>query len=145
MTASDIRYLPARVNLLPAVSGTWVGTGLTVTLPHAGTYALDLSVRTRLTGAPPVNVYIVGRLWNATTGALLPNSERLLTQILDTTPLSGAIGKNETTPISEHVTVNGPTTIRLEVQRTDAYGLATAADVWTDANGRTSFRYTEIP
>ncbi|GII87042.1 hypothetical protein Ssi03_50320 [Sphaerisporangium siamense] len=144
--ASGINYLPARVNLQPTASGAWVGTGLAVTLPHAGTYALDLNVRTRLTGVPPVNAYVVGRLWNTTAGALVPNSERLLSQILDTTPLAaGAIGKNETAPISEYITVNGPTTIRLEVQRTNASGASTAADVWTDANGRSSFRYTEIP
>ncbi|WP_214413110.1 hypothetical protein [Sphaerisporangium fuscum] len=142
---SGIAYLPARVNLLPTVSGTWVNTGLEVTLPQAGTYALDLNVRTRLTGLPPVNVYIVGRLWDVTSGAALPNSERILNQVYDNTLLAaGAVGGNVTAPISELVTVSGPTTIRLEVQRNDNTGVANAADVWTDANGRTSFRFDRV-
>lgn len=138
---SEINYLPAIINLLPFPDGTWVNTGLAVTLPRAGTYALDLNVRTRLTGPAPVNVFITGRLWNVTAGTALPNSERILHQIADT---AGFVGINKTTPISERITVTGPTTIRLDVQRNDRTGRAAAADVWTDSNGRTSFRYNRI-
>ncbi|MGH3388205.1 MAG: hypothetical protein ACRDOO_04940 [Actinomadura sp.] len=142
---SGISYLPARVDLQNVPSGTWVNTGLQVTLPTAGTYALDLNVRTRLNGVPPFNVFIVGRLWNVTAGSALPNSERILHQIADHTGQgAGQIGNNRTAPISERITVTGPTTIRLDVQRNDANGRSNAAAVWIDANGRTSFRFNRI-
>lgn len=142
---SGIAYLPARVDLQPTAPGTWVDTDLQVTLPKSGTYALDLNVRTRLTGAAPVNVFITGRLWNTTSGVVFPNSERILNQVYDATATgSGGLGANVTSPISELVTVTGRTTIRLEVQRNVLLGASTTADVWTDANGRTSFRYHRI-
>jgi hypothetical protein len=142
---SGIAYLPANVDLQPTASGTWTNTGLQVTLPEAGTYALDLDVRTRFSGVPPVNTFMVGRLWNVAAGTTLPNSERILSQLIDGTPAgAGGIGKNTTTPISEHITVSGPTTIRLQAQRTNAVGASAIAAVWTDGNGRTSFRFSKI-
>jgi hypothetical protein len=142
---SGIDYLPANVNLQPTASGTWVSTGLDVTLPEAGTYALDLDVRTRFSAIPPVNTFVVGRLWNVTAGAVLPNSERILSQLIDGTPVgAGGIGKNTTSPISERITVSGPTTIRLQAQRTNAAGASTIAAIWSDGNGRTSFRFSKI-
>ncbi|MEV0354091.1 hypothetical protein AB0H88_50830 [Nonomuraea sp. NPDC050680] len=142
---SGIAYLPANVDLQPTASGTWVNTGLQVTLPSAGTYALDLDVRARLQGVPPVNTYMVARLWNVASGAALPNSERILSQLIDTTSAgAGIIAKNTTSPISERITVTGPTTIRLQAQRTNAFGASTIAAIWSDSAGRTSFRFGRI-
>ncbi|WP_219510168.1 hypothetical protein [Nonomuraea ceibae] len=143
---SGISYLPARVNLQPTASGTWVDTRLAVTLPEAGTYSLDLNVRTRLSGVPPVNTYIVGRLRNATANTVLPRSARILNQIADHTRAgngAGHIGQNTTSPISERITVDEPTRIVLEVRRINSLGHSTAADVWNDGNGLTSFRFTK--
>lgn len=140
-----IAYLPANVDLQPTASGTWVDTGLQVTLPKAGTYALDLDVRARLQGVPPVNTFMVGRLWNVDAAAALPNSERILSQLIDTTATgAGIIAKNTTSPISEYITVTAPTTIRLQAQRTNASGASTIAAIWSDGAGRTSFRYDRI-
>jgi hypothetical protein len=143
--SSGIAYLPANVDLQPTASGTWVNTGLQVTLPRAGTYTLDLDVRARLQGVPPLNTYMVARLWNVTSGTALPNSERILSQLIDATPAgAGIIAKNTTSPISEHITVTGPTTIRLQAQRTNTSGASTIAAIWSDGNGRTSFRFDRI-
>jgi hypothetical protein len=142
---SGIAYLPANVDLQPTASGTWVGTGLQVTLPKAGTYALDLDVRARLQGVPPVNTYMVARLRNVTSGTVVPNSERILSQLIDTTATgAGTIAKNTTSPISERITVTGPTTIQLQAQRTNASGASTIAAIWSDDAGRTSFRFDRI-
>lgn len=142
---SGIAYLPANVDLQPTASGTWVDTGLQVTLPKAGTYALDLDVRARLQGVPPVNTYMVARLRNVTAGTVVPNSERILSQLIDTTATgAGTIAKNTTSPISEHIIVTGPTTIQLQAQRVNAGGASTIAAIWNDNAGRTSFRFDRI-
>ncbi|MCG5220840.1 hypothetical protein [Streptosporangium sp. KLBMP 9127] len=142
---SGIAYLPANVDLQPTASETWVDTGLQVTLPKAGTYALDLDVRARLQGVPPVNTYMVARLRNVTSGSVIPNSERILSQLIDfTTAGAGIIAKNTTSPISERITVTRPTTIRLQAQRTNSVGASTIAAIWSDGAGRTSFRFDRI-
>ncbi|MGW4420497.1 hypothetical protein [Streptosporangium sp. NPDC004631] len=145
LAPSGITYLPANVDLQPTASGTWANTGLQVTLPVAGTYALDLNVRARLQAGPPVNTYMVARLWNVTSGTVVPNSERILSQLIDYTAAgAGAIAKNTTSPISERITVTGPTTIRLQAQRVNAAGASTIAAIWSDGAGRTSFRFDRI-
>jgi hypothetical protein len=144
---SGIAYLPAIVNLQPTLSGTWVKTGLQVTLPGAGTYALDVNVRSVLAATPPSNPYMVARLWNLTSGTAVPRSERILNQVYDLTPAgAGPIGQNVTTPISELITVAGPTTIQLQARRINAPGASgsTRAEIYSDGNGRTSFRYSRI-
>src|SRR4051812_6233938 len=96
---SGIAYLPVGLNLQPTASGTWANSSLQVTLPTAGIYTLDLDVRGRLAGKPPINAYIVARLFNVTTAAVLPNSERLITQIIDGNPGAAVYGVNTTAPI----------------------------------------------
>ncbi|MFL6112669.1 MAG: hypothetical protein ACJ786_15150 [Catenulispora sp.] len=139
-----IAYLPATFDLQPTASGTWSTTGLGVTLPRRGTYDLDVNVRGRLTGTPVINTFIVARLWNATSGAVLPNSERLVDQIIDSNPGAASTGDNTTAPISERITVNGPTRIWLQAKRVNAAGASTAASIYSDANGLTSFRYEMV-
>jgi hypothetical protein len=88
---------------------------------------------------------MVARLWNVASGTALPNSERILSQLIDTTATgAGIIAKNTTSPISERITVTGPTTIRLQAQRTNASGASTIAAIWSDSAGRTSFRFDRI-
>lgn len=143
--SSGIAYLPANVDLQPTTSGTWINTGLRVTLPRPGTYALDLDVRARLQGVPPINTYLVARLWNVTSGTVIPNSERILSQLIDDTAAdAGTIAKNTTSPISEHITVTRPTTIQLQAQRINVIGASTIAAIWSDGAGRTSFRFDRI-
>ncbi|MEU1800948.1 hypothetical protein [Streptomyces sp. NPDC019937] len=115
-----------------------------VTLPRAGTYELDADVRGRLSGVPAVNTYITARLWNVTTGAAVPESERLVNQIIDHNQGDAVTGSNQTAPISELIKVQGPTTIRLQAQRNDATGAASIAQVYSDGAGHTSLRYERV-
>jgi hypothetical protein len=137
-TDDGIQYLSAPVDL-PA--GVWTDTPLVINLPYAGTYAIDANVRGRLSGNPVLNTFITARLWDATSGAALPLSERLVYQIIDTNPSNTTAGGNATAPISELITVTGPTTIRLQALDTNAAGIATIAQIYSDGNGYTSLRF----
>jgi hypothetical protein len=142
--SGGIAHLQTNLNLQPTASGTWADSSLQVTLPQAGTYDLDLDVRGQLSGLPPVNAFIVARLWNVTSSAALPQSERLVNQIIDLNAGDAATGNNATAPISERIRVNQPTTIRLQAKRVNAVGTTVEAAIFSDANGYTSFRYERV-
>ncbi len=126
------------VDLAP--SGAWVSTPLSVYLPRAGTYELDANVRGRLANSSNVNTYIVARLWNNHTHAPVPYSQRLVYQVISTTPAGG----NNTTPIDEWVTVYSPTTITLQAQDNNAVGSATIAQIYSDPAGWTTLRWHRV-
>ncbi|MBW4718207.1 hypothetical protein [Saccharothrix obliqua] len=136
-----VAHLHAQVDL-PA--GVWTSTPLVVTLPWAGTYEIDADVRGRLSGVPSFNSYITARLWNDTTNSAVPESERLVNQIIDRNAGAAGTGSNHTAPISEVVRVDGPTTIRLQAIRVDAEGAATIAQIYSDAAGYTSLRFDRV-
>jgi hypothetical protein len=68
----------------------------------------------------------------------VPESERLVNQIIDTNAGEAQTGSNQTAPISELIRVTSPTTIRLQAQRIDAAGTATVGHVYSDVHGYTS-------
>ncbi|TQM80626.1 hypothetical protein FHX81_2967 [Saccharothrix saharensis] len=136
-----IAHLGTQVDL-PA--GVWTATPLVVTLPFAGTYELDADVRGRLSGVPAVNTYISARLWNDTTNTVVPQSERLIQQVIDSNAGGGQTGGNQTAPISELIHVDEPTTIRLQARRIDAVGSAVVAQIYSDGAGYTSLRYDRV-
>lgn len=140
-STAGVEHLHAQVNL-PA--GAWTSTPLEVTLPGPGTYELNADVRGRLSGVPPINTYITARLWNVTSGAAVPESERLVNQIIDVNAGNKDTGGNQTAPISELVRVKKSTKIRLQARRIDATGAATISQIYSDASGYTSLRYERI-
>jgi hypothetical protein len=135
----DVHHLSVPVNLQPTASGTWVGV-LEVTLPQPGTYILDANVHGRLWGKPPVNAVIYARLWNVTTNSLVPDSTRTINHLADSNTEIGQIGQRATAPISEEVTVTGPTTIRLQAARVNQSGASTYADILSG----TSLRFARV-
>jgi hypothetical protein len=134
-------HLATQVNL---PRGVWTDVPLQVVLPKAGTYELDADVRGRLAGSPAVNTYITARLWNVTAGAEVPQSERLVYQVIDLNAGTAQAGGNATAPISELVTVTGPTTIALQAIRNDAAGSASIAQIYSDGSGYTSLRFDRV-
>jgi hypothetical protein len=141
MVRSGIAVLNTIVDLPP---GVWTFTPVAVTLPRSGTYELDADVRGRLSGSPPVNTYITARLWNVTSGAEVPQSERLVYQIIDDNPGDAPAGGNQTAPISELITVTGPTTIMLQAADINATGAAGIAQIYSDGVGYTTLRYERV-
>lgn len=141
LSDQGIAHLGAQVDLPP---GVWKSTPLVVTLPFAGTYELDADVRGRLSGVPSVNTYISARLWNDTANAAVPQSERIVNQLIDPNVGDGLTGGNLTAPISELIHVDGPTTIRLQGRRIDAIGAASVAEIYSDSVGYTSLRYDRV-
>jgi hypothetical protein len=144
-SASGIAYLPAPVNLQAAPSGTWVNSGLQVTLTQPGTYALDANVHGRLWGDPPVNVVILARLFNVTSGAVVGNSTRLVDHVVDENRGAARIAHRATASISELITVAAPTTIRLQGTRINQNGASVLAQLLSSADaGFTSLRFQRI-
>jgi hypothetical protein len=123
---------------------TWTNIPLQVHLPYAGTYEIDADVRGRLQGTPPLNTYIVGRLWNVTSGAQVPDSERTVYQVDNDNPASEPVGGNQTAPDSELISVTGPTTIQLQAEDVNATGTAAIAQVGSDDTGYTTLRYVRV-
>jgi len=139
--ARGIAHLNTQVDL-PA--GVWTDIPVQVVLPRAGTYELDANVRGRLSGTPAINTYITARLWDVTTGAEVPQSERLVYQMIDLNTGAAEAGGNGTAPISELIRVNGPTTIRIQAVHYDAVGGASIAQIYSDGYGYTSLRYDRV-
>lgn len=139
-------YGTAHMNIthtnLPA--GMWTNIPVEVVLPRAGTYDINADVRGRLSGSPALNTYITARLWDASTGAAVPQSERLINQIIDLNPGAALVGGNATAPISEQIRVSGPTTISLQATHVDAVGAASIAQIYSDGAGYTSMRFDRV-
>ena len=140
--AYGIAHLNTTATDLPA--GVWTDVPLQVVLPRAGTYNIDADVRGRLSGVPALNTYITARLWDSSTGAAVPQSERLVYQVIDLNPGAAQAGGNATAPISEQIRVAGPTTISLQATHTDAVGAATVAQIYSDGYGYTSLRFNRV-
>lgn len=136
-----IVHLNTQVNL---PRGVWTNVPLQVVLPKAGTYELDADVRGRLAGSPALNTFITARLWNVTAGAEVPQSERIVYQIIDLNAGAAQAGGNATAPINELITVSGPTTIALQAVRNDAAGAASIAQIYSDGAGYTSLRFDRV-
>lgn len=141
--APDDRGIAKLAGPVDVSAGAWTDT-VQVRLPRAGTYELDADVRGRLSGMPPVNTHIKARLWNDTTGAEIPDSDRLIYQIINSNSGDALAGGNQTAPISELVTVSGPTIISLQGRRTDNRGAASISQIYSDGNGYTSLRYNRL-
>jgi hypothetical protein len=126
-------------------NSTWTSIPLEVHLPGPGTYEIDADVRGRLQGTPPVNTWITARLWNVTTGAELPGSERLVYQIIDGNSSGApAAGGNQTAPISELIEVDRPETIQLQAEDSNSVGAADIAQIYSDSYGYTTLRYVWV-
>jgi hypothetical protein len=136
-----IAKLQVTVDLPP---GVWTDTPLEIKLPRAGTYELDADVRGRLSGAPPLNTFVTARLWNVTSGAEVPESTRIVNQVIDINPGAAYAGHNQTASIHELIRVAGPTTIRLQARGDNAYGAADIAQIRSDGQGYTTLRYSRV-
>ncbi len=120
-----------------SASGAWEDTGLSVTLPSAGTYALDASVRAGVqnNGA---GTFISVKLYNSTDAADVANSEGLAVY-------SNAANLAFANQISLTglITVAASKVIKLYAFRVNS-GTYTISNIDSDSNGRTRLRYIKV-
>lgn len=141
---------PAAVDIVALVENVWTDTGLSVTIPAAGTYEVTADAFVRLHvdidvdgGTAAVRVFT--RLWNETASTVVPN-----TQVTSMSAGSNQAGRYQSTggsTVHAYVTVLGPTVIKMQIERTDiTIGGASATSVNTstlEADG-TSLRYSRL-
>jgi hypothetical protein len=139
---TGLSVLHETINL--PTDGAWTSTPLQVHLPAAGTYTIDANVRGRLQGTAPLDTWITARLWNVTTSTPVPDSERLIYQVIDTNPANQFGRGNQTASISELVRASRPETIELQAQNGDTGVPASIAQICSDGYGYTSMRYVWV-
>ncbi|MFF4179720.1 hypothetical protein [Streptomyces sp. NPDC001750] len=144
ITGDGLAVLAGTVDLQPTASGTWTNTGLELTLPAAGVYHLDASVRGALTGSSVVNTWIMARFWDVTAGAIVPNSEVLVHQISLNSAGAAVTGGNQYGVISIRYAVPAARLVRLQAARVNGAGASASAAIVSADNGRTTLRYERV-
>lgn len=130
----------ASVFTITGAAGTFQDTGLTITLPSAGTYMVTANIRGNLRGnggAGTTAWWLEAELYNATDLAIVTNSERLI--VLTGT---NAVTFQMTCTITWPITVTAAKTINLYVARngngTPAW---TTSAIESNASGRTTMTF----
>ena len=125
---------------ITGTAGTFQDTGLSLSLPSAGTYRITADVRGRLTGNAGTAWWLTAKLYNSTDAADVADSERLIVLTATT-----AMQLQMTCPISKVVTVAAAKTIKLYAAR-DGTGTPswTASSIESNTAGRTAMSYEKI-
>lgn len=125
---------------LSGTAGTFYDTGLSVTLPAAGTYRVTADVRSTMKGNAGTLWWISVKLYNSTDAADVSNSERLVVL----TASSGVLLENSCS-ITTIVTVAASKVVKLYAKRDGQTSPTwTNSTVDSDVNGRTSMTYELI-
>lgn len=125
---------------ITASAGTFEDTGVSVSLPAAGTYMMFANVRIALQGNAGTAWWISAELYDSTAGAAVADSERMIGYIN-----SNTIILQQTGTISMPVTVTEASTIKIYVTRNGAGSPSwTTSVISSDANGRTALSYMRI-
>lgn len=114
-------------------NATYSNTGLTVSLPAAGTYRVEGQVRASM-GTSMTSAFVTAKLFNATAAADVANST-VLVAILPTPQATAYLGSV--------VTVAAATTLALYAQLTFTGTLA-PTQIQSDSNGWTKLAFTRI-
>lgn len=136
-TATNGQSVLGSTFTITAANGTYQDTGLSVTLPAAGTYRVYADVRVGLGFSAGVQGYIVVKFFNSTDSADVTNSERLaFYTVTNSTYLL-------TIPVNTIVTVTASKTIKLYAVRNSAttWGRST---IDSDSDGRTIMGYVKV-
>lgn len=115
-------------------TNSWQDTGLSVSLPAAGTYLILYNARAAVTASGGTS-YIVVRLYNTTDAAAITDTERL-------TAFGNAA--QATVSGSAIVTVAAGKTIRLDGRREGTASSWTTSEISSGAAGRTTLSYIRL-
>jgi len=121
-----------------ADNAAYATTGLSVTLPSAGTYLVWYAARTNINATTTPGAYILLEMFNTTDGAAVANSEAIGAY---GTTISAAYYGNATVPMV--ITVAASKTIALYA-KVIAPSSTSTRTVNSDANGRTSMGYVKL-
>jgi hypothetical protein len=124
---------------LTGSSGAWSYTGLSITLPSAGTYIIFLNARCSLLMSAGGSAWLSAKLYNDTDGADVPNSE----QMVGLTNQTGA-WLQSTSSAAVVITVAASKTIKLYAKRDGSGPTFTISELPVDANGRTRMSYLKV-
>jgi hypothetical protein len=132
---SDTAVLSSSYSI--SASGTWEDTGLSVTLPSAGRYALDASVRVGLLNNT-AGAFMLLKFYNSTDSADVTNSEAM-------GAYQGVANQTYVNQLSMtgEITVTASKVIKLYAFRTST-GAYTFSSIDSDTNGRTRMRYIKL-
>jgi len=122
---------------ITASDGTYADTGLSITLPSAGTYLITGTVRGAIQGTT-ANAFIVAKLYNSTDSADISNSETLV--IFQAT--ANTLAQNSVA-MTALVTVAASKTIKLYAFRSGG-GTYAFSHISSNSNGRTRLQYEKI-
>lgn len=124
---------------LTATLGTYQDTGLSITLPYAGTYRVSAIVRGTIDGNAGTAWWITSKFYNSTDAADVSNSETLV--VLSASNLFLSIS----TTMETIITVTASKTIKLYAFRNGVGGATfSKSEISSDADGRTSMSYEQI-
>lgn len=116
-----------------------------MTLPEAGCYNLDVTVRHGMEAEPGTSQgALYARLWDATAGVVVPLSELMLesTNRVDT---AGRFGGQNSSQIAVRYCVDGPTQIELQARKITFFG--SVGLYWigpSDADGQQPGRFSKV-
>lgn len=123
---------------ISADNGAYENTGLSITLPVAGTYLVWYTARTNISASGVAGAFINVELYNSTDSVAIANSEQI-----------GAYGSTLSTSyygvptMFLAVTVDASKVIQLRA-KTTAPGTTAVRTVNSDTNGRTNLGYMQI-
>lgn len=124
---------------LTQANGTFEDTGLSITLPAAGTYAIWYNVRGVISFSVGSSALIACELYNSTDAAAVTDSQRLVVYYNVTgASWANSIGANAL------VTVAASKTIKLYAKRDSATTWTTSVIQSDTTNGRTAMGYVRI-
>lgn len=128
--------LPAQYNI--SATNKFEDTGLSVSLPSAGTYRVWADVRTFVQISASPNAVITCEFYNSTDAAAVANSERMCS-----VATQNNIVDTGTFHIEERITVAAAKTIKLYAQKSSG-PTYTGAGVASDTSGRTRMGYEKV-
>ncbi|MGW2074267.1 hypothetical protein ACWCPK_38525 [Streptomyces sp. NPDC001953] len=103
-----------------ATGANFADTGLSITLPGAGTWKVTAEVHGTLSGTGPGGTALTARLFNVTAGTAVADSNRMV--IHRTEPATGAYTIQATGSVSGLVTTAEATVVRLEALKATGSG-----------------------
>lgn len=121
-----------------ADNGSYESTGLSVTLPSAGTYLVWYQARTNCTAVTTAGAYLLTEMYNVTDGAAVANSEQIGAYCGQT-----AVSNYGRGFVLMIVTVAGSKSLALYVKVVAPSSTSTRT-VNSDANGRSRMGYVKI-